>query len=254
MNQHDQIIAELERLLELLEKEIDICDRGLSKVDNVQNVIKQVDQKIDEILPHDSVTYRIFDSMQEQDRGYRARLPLSKYATSENCKEIKKRIQAVQSILNEYEPEFLRRERTEKNQYYVPAGEVYRAKALVLKIMKRAQRNLSVVDQYFDEEIFEYVESLDPAVDVKLLTGNQKPSFKTLYYAFKMKRSNVEAKESHSCHDRFLVIDDSQVWHLGCSINGLGKKAFMINKVADLSEHKRLLTDFNDWWANGALV
>lgn len=147
-------ITEIERLLELLEKAIDTCDRGLLKVEEAQNVIKQVDQKLEELLPHDSIAYRIFDRSKKQDHGYRSRLRFSEYATSGECENITKKIQTIQSILNEYEPEFLRRERGEKNQYFVSAGDVYRSKALIVKIMKRSQRNLSVVDQYLDEEVF----------------------------------------------------------------------------------------------------
>ena len=131
---------------------------------------------------------------------------------------------------------------------------MYLAKKLLLKTMKRAKKSLAVVDPYLDEEIFDYIESLDISIDICLITGTPKPMFRQLYNALKTKRSNIEAKEYHLCHDRFLVLNGFEVWHLGASINGAGKKAFMISKVVDSDERNRLLSDFNAWWSNGTII
>jgi hypothetical protein len=75
-----------------------------------------------------------------------------------------------------------------------------------------------------------------------------------LYDALKQKRPNIEAKKNPDFHDRFLIIDGSEVWQLGASINGTGKKAFMVNKVVDQDEVSRVLSDYDKWWTNGEPV
>lgn len=55
-------------------------------------------------------------------------------------------------------------------------------------------------------------------------------------------------------HDRFVVLDNKEVWHLEVSINGFGKDAFMINKAVDEEQRKRFLLDFSNWWSNGTPI
>ena len=48
-----------------------------------------------------------------------------------------------------------------------------------------------------------------------------------------------------------LVINNNDIWHLGTSINGFGKSAFMIKKINDIEEKRKFLMDFQNWWENG---
>jgi len=249
----DAIIVEIENVLERLEITLDQCTRKLLRVEEAQKVIAETDRKLEELLPPDSTAFRIYDrSKREHTLWWKE--TISGYVHPCDCKNIEQWVKIVRTILNEYEPEFLRGECVEKKQYFLSPGDVYRAKKLLLKTMKRAKKSLAVVDPYLDEEIFDYIESLDVLVDIQLITANQKPMFRQLYSVLKTTRPNIEAKVYHHCHDRFLVIDGSEVWHLGASINGVGKKASMINKVIDLAERNRLLSDFNAWWSNGAVI
>lgn len=107
------------------------------------------------------------------------------------------------------------------------------------------------MDKYLDELVFDYIESLDLAISVRLLTANKKPIFKPLFKSLKDQRQNLEAKTFLGCHDRFIVVDENQVWHLGASFNGFGKEAFMFNNVVDEVERSRFLADLTEWWKNG---
>jgi len=117
--------------------------------------------------------------------------------------------------------------------------------------MKMASAKLFIVDEWLGDPIFGYLESLDPGIQVKLLTLNRKPIFKTVYLPFVKKRGNIEARESKNCHDRFIIIDESVIYHLGASINYAGRKAFMINKIEDEQEKKKFTKDFTNWLNTG---
>ena len=108
---------------------------------------------------------------------------------------------------------------------------------------------LSIVDVYLDDSIFDYLKSLDPGIQTELLTADRKPIFKTLYLPFVTERGNIEARQSKNYHDRFIIIDDSIIYHLGASINYAGRKAFMIKKIEDDEEKKKLTNDFSNWWS-----
>jgi len=51
-----------------------------------------------------------------------------------------------------------------------------------------------------------------------------------------------------------LIIDKKEVWHLGASINFIGKKDSMINKIVDKEELQNFLDCYKDWWQNGILI
>ena len=251
----DEIIAGIEDVLERLETALDKCNRKLLRLEEAQQAIKEADLKLEELLPLDSNAFRIYDrSKQEYALYWNKPKGGSVYVDPRDCRNIEQWVNIVRDVINEYEPEFLRDECVDKKQYFIPAGDRYRAMKLLLKIMKRAKKSLSVVDPYLDEEIFDYIESLDVSVDIILITATLKPMFRKLYNALKTTRSNIEAKVCHDCHDRFLIVDATEVWHLGASINGIAKKASMVNKVIDLDECNRLLLYFNDWWSKGKII
>ncbi len=249
----DAIIVELEDMLGHLETAKDKCSRNLLRIDEAKKVITDVHQKLEKLLPADSTAFRIYDKSKREHTLW-WKVTISRYVSKSNCENIGLWIKILREIISEYEPDFLRGERVGKKQYFLPAGDRYHAMKLVFRIMCRAQRNLAIVDQFLDDKVFDYIESLEMSVDIKLITADQKPIFRKLYNALKTKRPNIEAKVCHDCHDRFLVIDGSEIWHLGASINGVGKQASMVNKVTDSDEYKRFLSNFNTWWSNGTII
>ena len=152
------------------------------------------------------------------------------------------------------DPEFLQNESCRKTQFYFDPGDSYSPMKKIFSILNSASKSVAIIDQYLDADVFDYVGSLDSNISVQLITGSQKPIFPKLLHALQNKFPKLEARECSHCHDRFLIIDSNEVWHMGASLNGIGKKAFMINKVTDASEIKRFLDDFNNWWLNGLVI
>ncbi|GAI52870.1 unnamed protein product, partial [marine sediment metagenome] len=138
-----------------------------------------------------------------------------------------------------------------KFQFYFAAGDVYRAKKKLYSIIKTATASIAIIDLYLDDQVFDYIDSLPDTINIRLLTRGSKPIFRTLYSSLKSKRANLEARKFGGCHDRFIVLNGDEVWHLGASINGFGTQAFMIHKVIDEVEKVRFLSDLEDWWQKG---
>jgi hypothetical protein len=51
---------------------------------------------------------------------------------------------------------------------------------------------------------------------------------------------NFEWKEFNKSHDRFLIIDQNDIYHLGASLKDLGKKWFAFSKLDKLSVESML--------------
>jgi hypothetical protein len=252
----DKIVKQLETLLDCLEKACDLCHRRLLLFDEAKQVVEETERKLEQLLPPDSTAFRIFDRERSKRTPWWREGGSGKYADQTHCAKVQSCLELLQKILNEFEPDFLRHLEREKTQFFLSAGEMYESKKLLFGVFKRASTSLAVIDGYLDDEVFDYIESLSVSISVRLLTSprDTKPIFKRLYDALKQKRPNIEAKKNPDFHDRFLIIDASEVWHLGASINGAGKKAFMVNKVVDQDEVSRALSDYNKWWTNGVPV
>ncbi len=247
------LIQKLEEIREHLERYIGWCREGRLRIDEIQQQTLWADAAIQQAFPDDSLQYRIFDRRHRERTDFWMR-NVSGYAETTDCDNLEYRVETVKLILEELDPEFLRDATRPKMQFYIPAGDVYRGKRIVFDLMKRAESELKIVDQFLDEESLVYVASLPAGVAVKLITANKKPIFPSLLNALRQERTNLEARECSECHDRFLVIDHNHVWHFGASLNGVGKKAFMINRVTDNDELSKFLEDADRWWQYGTPV
>ena len=117
--------------------------------------------------------------------------------------------------------------------------------------MKRATNLVEIVDPYLDTDVYDFVDTLDTVISVRLITGNPKQLFIQQLHALQATTRKIEARSNTSSHDRFVILDGQEAWHLGASINGLGKKACMINKIVGPVQLGKLAADFSAWWNAG---
>jgi len=248
-----EYIPILERLKDDLESAIQQCGKGILLVEEAKTLVENTKKVIRELIPPTTSAFRIFNrSSRELPQWWP--VTQTKYLDANHCELIQQWVLVINKMIEELEPAFLRKDTGEKNEYFLPEGDPYRAKSIVFNLMKRASENLDILDPYLDDEVFKYIESLNPSVNVKLLTGKFHKMFRELYDSLKGKTGNLEAVSNDSFHDRYLVIDNTEVWNLGCSINGLGKKASTVNRLIDRAEREDFFSNFKSWWENGKIL
>ncbi len=253
MSLSEKQIIELESLLEDLETEMERCFKERLKQSEAIRIYNDFWQRASKIPEIDSDEWRTLDRIRKSTSAW-WKESFSDYVVKKDCEHFVKFRDALKRLLEDNEPEFLRSHKRPKDQMFFAAGEVYEAKKALFEVMKGATTSLYVVDQYLDETIFDYLESLENEIQLKLLSGQTKPIFKTLLVSFANKRGNIEARICTECHDRFLLLDEKKAVHLGTSINFAGGKAFMLNTVTDSDEFNRLLNEFNSWWTKGQSI
>ncbi|KAF3982543.1 MAG: hypothetical protein HFP81_05405 [Methylococcales symbiont of Hymedesmia sp. n. MRB-2018] len=59
---------------------------------------------------------------------------------------------------------------------------------------------------------------------------------------------SIEEKTTQDFHDRFIIVDKKDTFHIGASIKDAGGKVFMINKIEDVENCKNVLDSFNNRW------
>jgi hypothetical protein len=105
-------------------------------------------------------------------------------------------------------------------------GQVFEAYVLVTNIIKTAKRSIILIDNYIDESVLVLLGKKAAGVKVSLFT-----SAISSQLALDVQRANtqypiIEVKKFGQSHDRFLIIDETEVYHLGASLKDLGKKWF----------------------------
>jgi hypothetical protein len=242
----EAVQAELERLHER-------CERGLILQSEITPELRSLDARARAALPEASDLFRLYDSRMRARTEY-WHTTISGYVAPEDCRNVGLRIAVLRQVLKEIEPDFLRAEARAPTQLYFQAGEGYRARQEFYRLLRRAARGVDIADPYLDAIVFDYLEPLEPALRIRLLTGTPKPLFLRQFEALRVARRAIEARSNNRNHDRFVLLDGVEIWHLGASINHLGAKAFMMNRVSVPDELRRVISDFEEWWNSGTAL
>jgi hypothetical protein len=110
-------------------------------------------------------------------------------------------------------------------------GQVFDAYELTSRIIRSAKKNIVLIDNYIDESTFIHLSKKQNGVSVIILSKST-----TNHLQLDMKKANeqyggFELKPFNKSHDRFLIIDHNEVYHLGASLKDLGKKWFAFSKL-----------------------
>jgi len=110
-------------------------------------------------------------------------------------------------------------------------GQIFDAYIFVRKIIKSAKNSIVLIDNYIDETTLTMFSEKSKGVKVVLLTKKIDQNFSLGIEKFNEQYKNMEAKVFSQSHDRFLIIDDKEIYHLGASLKDLGKKWFAFSKM-----------------------
>ena len=113
-------------------------------------------------------------------------------------------------------------------------GQIYDAYSLIIDIIKKANKKILIIDNYIDDSVLKMLTKKNKNVEVVILTSNKSNIQKIDIQKFNKEYPILKVAETNKFHDRFIAIDNKEMYHLGASIKDLGKKCFGINKIEDL--------------------
>lgn len=121
------------------------------------------------------------------------------------------------------------------NQGIFYDGQIFDAYVFVSDIIKNAKKSIILIDNYVDESVLTLLSKRDSKISATVYTKTL-----TKQLSLDLQRHNVqypiiEIKEFDLSHDRFLIIDDHEVYHIGASLKDLGKKWFGFSKMDEKS-------------------
>ena len=113
-------------------------------------------------------------------------------------------------------------------------GQIYDAYSLIIDIIKIANNKILIIDNYVDDSILKMLSKKKNNVEVVILTSDKSNIQNLDIQKFNKEYPTLKVAKTNKFHDRFIVLDNKEMYHLGASIKDLGKKCFGINKIEDV--------------------
>jgi len=120
-------------------------------------------------------------------------------------------------------------------------GQIYDAYSIIVDIIKRANSKILIIDNYIDDSVLKMLAKKKSHTEVVILTSNNSNIQNIDIQKFNKEYPTLKVAKTNKFHDRFIVIDNKEMYHLGASIKDLGKKCFGINKIEDMEIIQKII-------------
>lgn len=121
----------------------------------------------------------------------------------------------------------------EENNKVFYEGEVFDAYSFIIDLIKKAKKSILLIDNYVDIVTLNILKNRNNGVNIKIFTKNISNINNIDLNKFNLQYNDLTLIENNKFHDRFLIIDNMFIYHIGASLKDAGKKCFAINKIND---------------------
>ena len=130
----------------------------------------------------------------------------------------------VSNIENNYKPQEF------KNSQLFFDGQLYDAYTLIQSLFESANNEIIIIDNYVDRTILDRLVVKNRNVQVIIYTSINTRLLGRDINTFNSQYGGLDVRYTTNVHDRYIIIDQNKLYHLGHSIKDLGKKIFSISE------------------------
>ena len=113
-------------------------------------------------------------------------------------------------------------------------GQFFDAYIFISDILKNAKKSITLIDNYIDEKTLLHLASkTNKDLNINIITKSLTKELKVIIEKFNKQYKNLKVFEYSKSHDRFLIIDEKIIYHIGASLKDLGNKWFAFSKLED---------------------
>ncbi len=109
-------------------------------------------------------------------------------------------------------------------------GQVFDAYKFVSDIIRAAGKSIVLIDNYIDDSVLTLFSKRNKNVQVTIFTKDIPKQLSLDLAKYNSQYPHIDVKEFKQSHDRFLIIDNKDMYHFGASLKDLGKKWFAFSK------------------------
>ena len=110
-------------------------------------------------------------------------------------------------------------------------GQIFDSYKFVSDIIRTANNSIILIDNYIDDSVLILFNKRNKDVKLTILTKDITKQLLLDVSKYNLQYPIIELKEFDKSHDRFLIIDNEKVYHIGASLKDLGKKWFAFSKL-----------------------
>jgi len=124
-------------------------------------------------------------------------------------------------------------EHEESNQKVFFQGQIYDAFGLLISLIQKAEKNITLIDGYVDVDTLNLLCKKNDKVSVTIYTHEKTKLSEADVKKFNAQYPTLDVKYTKAFHDRFLILDEKIAYHVGASLKDAGKKCFGISLIQD---------------------
>lgn len=110
-------------------------------------------------------------------------------------------------------------------------GQIFDAYKFATDLIRSARKSLLLIDNYVDESVLLMMSKRNPGVSATIYTQKIAPQLQLDLDKHNDQYPPINIRTYRNSHDRFLIVDDKEVYHIGASLKDLGKKMFAFSKL-----------------------
>ncbi|MBX3164153.1 MAG: virulence RhuM family protein [Bacteroidetes bacterium] len=177
-----------------------------------------------------SIGYRV-----KSDRGIQFRIWANKILKEYLLKgyAVHQRIERIENKVLQHDKQFdlLLKTPLPTNEGIFYEGQIYDAWDFVSRIIKTAKTNIVLIDNYVDDTVLTLLSKRKKGIKAIIYSKKLSKQFLLDLDKHNQQYEKVECFEFSKSHDRFLIIDQQTVYHIGASLKNLGKSWFAFSKI-----------------------
>ncbi|GMQ31633.1 virulence RhuM family protein [Algoriphagus confluentis] len=154
------------------------------------------------------------------------------YAINNRIHRLENKIDNLESDLNAISLQLKTKELPAQGIFF--DGQIFNAYVFLTSIIKEAEHNIILIDNYVDETVLVILSKRNKNVKATIYTKSISPKLRLDLVKHNSQYPEIKVEILAEAHDRFLLLDDRDLYHLGASLKDLGKKWFAFSKMNSL--------------------
>ncbi|MBC5646594.1 virulence RhuM family protein [Parabacteroides sp. BX2] len=110
-------------------------------------------------------------------------------------------------------------------------GQLFDAYKFVADLIRTATTSLILIDNYIDDTVLTLFTKRIPGIKVTIYTAQISKQLSLDLQRHNSQYEPIDIRQFNQSHDRFLIIDEKELYHIGASLKDLGKKWFAFSKI-----------------------
>ena len=110
-------------------------------------------------------------------------------------------------------------------------GQIFDAYKFATDLIRTAKKSILLIDNYVDDSVLLMLSKRDKGVVATIYTHGISNQLNLDIQKYNSQYPRIDVRTFKQSHDRFLIIDNAEVYHIGASLKDLGKKMFAFSKL-----------------------